>query len=151
MTVEDLYQQVIIDHSRSPSNFRALDAADRKAEGFNPLCGDKYTIYLQVDNGVIRDISFQGSGCAISKASASMMTASVKGKGMDEIQNLTEKFHKMLTGKPGGKLDEAALGKLAVFSGVCEYPVRVKCATLPWHTLRAALEQKEEMVSTEEK
>lgn len=149
--IDDLYQQVIIDHSRSPSNFRALAAADRKAEGFNPLCGDRYTIYLQMDNGDIRDIGFQGSGCAISRASASMMTASVKGKGMDEIENLMEKFHGMLTGKPGDKFDEAVLGKLAVFSGVCEYPVRVKCATLPWHTLRAALEQKEETVSTEEK
>lgn len=146
---DELYQQVIIDHYRSPNNFRLLEGADRKAEGFNPLCGDRYTIYLQMENSAIRDIGFQGSGCAISKASASMMTASVKGKGMDEIKNIMEKFRRMITGKPGDKFDEAALGKLAVFSGVCEYPVRVKCATLPWHTLRAALEQKEETVSTE--
>jgi len=147
--LRELYQQVILDHSKKPRNFRKLDSANRTAEGYNPLCGDQINIYLQLEDDVIRDISFQGSGCAISKASASMMTASVKGRTKTEAQVLFEKFHKMVTGGLDTKADQQGLGKLAVFSGVCEFPIRVKCASLAWHTLHAALEGKGETISTE--
>ncbi|HEY4719332.1 MAG TPA: SUF system NifU family Fe-S cluster assembly protein [Candidatus Methylomirabilis sp.] len=146
--LRELYQQVILDHSKKPRNFHKLDGAHRTAEGHNPLCGDQVTLYVQVEDDVIRRIGFQGSGCAISKASASMMTDSVKGKTTAEAQGLFERFHDLLTGK-GGPGDPGDLGKLAVFSGVREFPVRVKCATLAWHTLRAALEGKGEPISTE--
>ncbi|MDZ4339811.1 MAG: SUF system NifU family Fe-S cluster assembly protein [candidate division NC10 bacterium] len=146
--LRELYQQVILDHSKKPRNFQKLDGANRTAEGHNPLCGDQITLYVQVEDDVIRRIGFQGSGCAISKASASMMTDSVKGKTTAEAQGLFERFHDLLTGK-GGPGDPGDLGKLAVFSGVREFPVRVKCATLAWHTLRAALEGKGEPISTE--
>src|SRR3990172_1220945 len=146
--LRELYQQVILDHSKKPRNFHKLDGAHRTAEGHNPLCGDEITLYVQVEDDVIRRIGFQGSGCAISKASASMMTDSVKGKTTAEAQQLFERFHDLLTGK-GGPGDPGDLGKLAVFSGVREFPVRVKCATLAWHTLRAALEGKGESISTE--
>jgi nitrogen fixation NifU-like protein len=146
--LRELYQQVILDHSKKPRNFQKLDGANRTAEGHNPLCGDQVTLYVQVEDDVIRRIGFQGSGCAISKASASMMTDSVKGKTTAEAQQLFERFHDLLTGK-GGPGDPGDLGKLAVFSGVREFPVRVKCATLAWHTLRAALEGKGEPISTE--
>jgi nitrogen fixation NifU-like protein len=146
--LRELYQQVILDHSKKPRNFQKLDGANRTAEGHNPLCGDQVTLYVQVEDDVIRRIGFQGSGCAISKASASMMTDSVKGKTTAEAQGLFERFHDLLTGK-GGPGDPGDLGKLAVFSGVREFPVRVKCATLAWHTLRAALEGKGEPISTE--
>ncbi len=142
-----LYQEVILDHNKKPRNFGKLEQANRQAEGFNPLCGDKITLYLKVEDGVVKDIRFQGSGCAISTASASMMTTSLKGKTVAEAEALFEKFHQMVTGKqpaPG-----AELGKLAVFSGVSEFPVRVKCATLAWHTFHAALQGKNEPVSTE--
>jgi nitrogen fixation NifU-like protein len=147
--LRELYQQLILDHSKKPRNFRTLEGANRTAEGHNPLCGDQITLYLRVEDDVIRAIGFQGSGCAISKASASMMTDSVKGKTRAEAQRLFERFHDLVTGETGEGGDPADLGKLAVFSGVKEFPVRVKCAILSWHTLRAALEGKEETVSTE--
>jgi nitrogen fixation NifU-like protein len=147
--LRDLYQDVILEHSKTPRNYRALPAANHMAEGFNPLCGDRFTVYLDMDNDSIRDISFQGAGCAISKASASMMTQSLKGKTKAEAEEIFERFHKLVTGTSTAGEDEAALGKLAVFSGVSEFPVRVKCATLAWHTLHAALEGKAEAVSTE--
>ncbi len=145
--LRDLYQEVILDHSRAPRNFRELPNANHRAEGFNPLCGDHFTVYLELDGDSIRDISFQGSGCAISKASASMMTQSLKGKTREEAKKLFEQFHKLVTRGANGSVAE--LGKLAVFSGVSEFPVRVKCATLAWHTLQAAFEERQQPVSTE--
>jgi nitrogen fixation NifU-like protein len=146
--LRDLYQDVILEHSKTPRNYRQLPAANHKAEGFNPLCGDRFTVYVTVEGGTIRDISFQGSGCAISKASASMMTQILKGKTTEEAKQLFERFHEMVTGHARVK-EGADMGKLAVFSGVSEFPVRVKCASLAWHTLQAALEGKQESVSTE--
>jgi len=141
--LRDLYQEVILEHSKAPRNYRELPAANHKAEGFNPLCGDRFTVYVTMDGDAIKDISFQGSGCAISKASASMMTQIVKGKSTAEAEKLFDSFHKLVTGHASAN-GEAELGKLAVFSGVSEYPARVKCATLAWHTLHAALEGKQE-------
>ena len=141
--LRDLYQDVILEHSKSPRNYRELPEANHKAEGFNPLCGDRFTVYVTMDGDAIRDISFQGSGCAISKASASMMTQIVKGKSAAEAEKLFDSFHRLVTGQAHANGD-ADLGKLAVFSGVSEYPARVKCATLAWHTLHAALEGKQE-------
>ncbi len=146
--LRDLYQDIILEHSKRPRNYRTLEAANRTAEGFNPLCGDHFTIYLEVgDDGLIRDISFQGSGCAISKASASMMTQAVKGKRIEEAEELFQRFHHVVTGKNGTESND--LGKLAAFAGVSEYPVRVKCATLAWHALHAALQGEQHAVSTE--
>ena len=147
--LRDLYQDVILEHSKAPRNFRPLAAANHKAEGYNPLCGDRFTVYLTLDGDRIQDISFEGSGCAISKASASMMTQSLKGKTVGDADKLFARFHDLVTGhgQPGGP--EPELGKLAVFSGVSEFPVRVKCATLAWHTLQAALADKQEAISTE--
>lgn len=145
--LRDLYQEVILEHSKAPRNFKALETANHRAEGYNPLCGDRFTVYLQMDGDTVRDISFQGAGCAISKASASMMTQTVKGKTRQEAHRIFERFHNLVTGHSHGQ--EAELGKLAVFSGVSEFPVRVKCATLAWHTLQAALEGQQEKVSTE--
>jgi nitrogen fixation protein NifU and related proteins len=135
--LDDLYQEQILDHNKSPRNFRVIDNANHQAEGFNPLCGDHVIVYLQLNDGCIEDISFQGSGCAISKASASMMTAELKGKNQSDAQDLFDKVHKMLTGDPleGGH----KLGKLRVLSGVSKFPARVKCATLAWHTMNSAL------------
>ncbi len=147
--LSELYQQVILDHSKKPRNFQKLEGANRTAEGYNPLCGDKVTVYLKLEDGVVRDISFQGSGCAISTASASMMTTSLKGKTMAEAEALFESFHRLATGQPDRAMDHFELGKLAAFSGISEFPVRIKCATLPWHTLHAALEGKGQTVSTE--
>jgi len=147
--LSDLYQEVILDHYKRPRNFRRLEEANRKAEGHNPLCGDEITVYLQVDGDVIKDVSFEGAGCAISKASASMMTAALKGRTRAEAETLFEKFHEMVTGHRDGTADPAGLGKLEVFCGVSEFPVRVKCASLAWHTLRAALEGSGGTVSTE--
>jgi nitrogen fixation NifU-like protein len=144
--LQDLYQQVILDHNRRPKNFRVLEGG-RKAEGYNPLCGDRITVYLSVEDGVIKDVAFQGSGCAISKASASLMTESVKGKTVAEADSLFEQFHGMITGPADAPV--ADVGKLAVLSGVRQFPVRVKCASLAWHTLRAAVESRDETVSTE--
>jgi nitrogen fixation protein NifU and related proteins len=145
--LSDLYQEVILDHNRRPRNFQKLESANRQAEGFNPLCGDQITVYLVLEGDLIKDISFQGSGCAISKASASMMTSTVKGKTKSEGEALFDKVHKMLTGAVAGDPEE--LGRLVALSGVCNFPARVKCASLAWHTLRAALEAKEDPVSTE--
>jgi nitrogen fixation protein NifU and related proteins len=147
--LRDLYQEVILEHSKAPRNYRELKDADHKAEGFNPLCGDHFTVYLHIEGDSIRDITFQGSGCAISKASASMMTQSLKGKTKKEAEELFQKFHKVVTGQGASNGNSTELGKLAVFSGVSEFPVRVKCATLAWHTLQAALEGKQDAVSTE--
>jgi nitrogen fixation NifU-like protein len=147
--LRDLYQEVILEHSKQPRNFRELPGANYKAEGFNPLCGDHFTIYLNVQGDAIKDVAFQGSGCAISKASASMMTQSVKGKTREQAEETFRGFQKLVTGQTENNGNRAALGKLEVFSGVSEFPVRVKCATLAWHTLRAALEGKQETVSTE--
>jgi nitrogen fixation protein NifU and related proteins len=145
--LRELYQDVILEHSKAPRNFRELQTANHKAEGYNPLCGDHFTIYLDLEDGAIRDVTFQGSGCAISKASASMMTQMVKGKSKEDAQKLFARFHELVTGQANG--DRDALGKLAVFAGVSEFPVRVKCATLAWHTLEAALEGKQDPISTE--
>jgi nitrogen fixation protein NifU and related proteins len=142
----DLYQEVILEHSKTPRNYRVLASANRKAEGFNPLCGDRYIVYIDMDGDQIREISFEGTGCAISKASASMMTQSVKGRSSAETETLFESFRRLVTGTTDGAPE---LGKLQVFSGVSEYPTRVKCATLPWHTLRAAMKGERETVSTE--
>jgi nitrogen fixation NifU-like protein len=147
--LRELYQDVILEHSKTPRNFRVQPSADHKAEGFNPLCGDRFTVYVTLDGDAIKDISFQGAGCAISKASASMMTQSVKGKTMEEAEKIFARFHGMVTGHPTTSPEESELGKLAVFSGVSEFPVRVKCATLAWHTLHAALEGTQDPVSTE--
>jgi len=146
--LRELYQEVILDHNRKPRNFKKLEWANRTAEGYNPLCGDQVRVSLDVENGVIRDIGFEGSGCAISRAAASMMTTSLKGKTTDEAEQLFERFHHMLTAGGNGS-DAAELGKLTVFAGVSEFPSRVKCASLPWHTLHAALAGKNEPVSTE--
>ncbi|HEY0406486.1 MAG TPA: SUF system NifU family Fe-S cluster assembly protein [Pyrinomonadaceae bacterium] len=146
--LSDLYQQVILDHNKKPRNFHKLETANRSAEGYNPLCGDQLVVYLDLEDDVVRDISFEGSGCAISKAAASMMTQSLKGKTRQEAETLFDEFHRMVT----GQLDEEAtphnLGRLTIFSGVRDFPARVKCASLSWHTMHAALNN-EAMVSTE--
>lgn len=147
--LRDLYQELILEHSKAPRNYRELKSADRKAEGFNPLCGDRLTVYVEMQGDLIRDIGFQGSGCAISKASASMMTQSLKGKTKDQARALFEGFRQAVTGQTTGNGNQVDLGKLGVFSGVSEFPTRVKCATLAWHTVQAALEGKQESVSTE--
>ncbi|MDJ0974870.1 MAG: SUF system NifU family Fe-S cluster assembly protein [Planctomycetota bacterium] len=136
--LRELYQSVILDHNKHPRNFGALDGATHKADGHNPLCGDKINLQLIVEDGVVTDVAFEGEGCAISTASASVMTETLKGRTLRDVEALFGRFHDLVTGKGGGDLDE--LGKLAVFAGVSEFPIRVKCATLSWHTLRAALE-----------
>jgi nitrogen fixation NifU-like protein len=135
--LNELYQQVILDHSRKPRHFHVLPEADRMAEGNNPLCGDRYTVYLKLEGEVIRDISFQGSGCAISKASASMMADELKGKTMTDARRFFSQYQNMVT---TGKVDEEAMGKLAAFAGVSHFPMRVKCAILPWHAMLAGLD-----------
>jgi nitrogen fixation NifU-like protein len=147
--LRDLYQEVILDHHKRPRNFHKLEDANKTAEGYNPLCGDRLSLYLKVEQGVVREIGFVGAGCAISTASASMMTESLKGKTEAEAAALFERFHDLITGKGEGAGAGPPLGKLAVFSGVREYPVRVKCATLAWHTLRAALQESRQTVATE--
>ena len=147
--LRELYQELILEHSKKPRNFHVLAHANHTAEGFNPLCGDRLKLFLEIEGDIIKDIGFQGSGCAISKASASMMTASIKGKTKGEVQELFSQFHKMLSADPRAKFDQSKLGKLSVFSGVSEFPVRVKCATLAWHALRAGLESDSKIVSTE--
>ena len=149
--LRELYQQVILDHNKSPRNFREPDEFDHKADGHNPLCGDRVTIFLKLVDGRIADVSFQGQGCAISTASASMMTETLKGKTVAEAQEMFREFHDMVTGACESMSGGSKLGKLAVFQGVCEFPMRVKCATIAWHTLNAALEGgSEQPVSTEE-
>lgn len=148
--LRELYQEVILDHGRKPRNFGPLGDANREGHGHNPLCGDKIAVHLKVADGVVEDLSFEGVGCAISVASASLMTEAVKGRPVEEVRALFERFHKMTTGDDDVTPEQLeALDKLAVFSGVREYPLRVKCATLGWHTLNAALDQKDEMVVTE--
>jgi nitrogen fixation NifU-like protein len=146
--LRDLYQEVILDHGKNPRNFGKLEGA-QSAHGHNPLCGDLVTIYVIVQDGVIADIKFEGSGCAISTASASMMTQALKGKTVEEVERLFERFHTVLTGRAEAGSDIEDLGKLAVFEGVAEFPLRVKCATLSWHTLKAALAASGEPVTTE--
>lgn len=147
-TLSGLYQDLILDHNRSPQNFRRMENANRKAEGNNPLCGDRLTVWLRMEHDIIQDATFQGSGCAISKASASLMTGAVKGKSRAEAVALFERFRGLVTGSVQGEEAEA-LGKLAVFSGVSEFPIRVKCASLSWHAMKAALDQPDAVVSTE--
>jgi len=144
-----LYQEVILDHSKKPHNYRVMDGADREADGYNPLCGDRVRIYLKLEGDRISDVSFQGSGCAISTASASILTETLKGKTQTEADALFETFHDLVTGKDLANGASSELGKLAVFSGVSEFPVRVKCATLAWHTMRSALAGSAEVASTE--
>ncbi len=145
----DLYQELILDHGRKPRNFRVLEGAVRRADGHNPLCGDKVTIYLKVADDVVTDVTFQGSGCAISTASTSIMTDAVRGKTLAEVEAIFGHFHDLVTGKPVTEEESEELGKLSAFSGVSEFPMRVKCATLAWHTLRAALAGADAPVSTE--
>jgi len=146
--LRDLYQELILDHNRRPRNRRRLEHADRHADGFNPLCGDRVSVYLKLDGEVIADATFEGNGCAISTASASLMTESLKGKTVVEAKALFKRFHDLVTGEADGG-EGPALGKLEVFSGVSRYPARVKCASLVWHAVIAALENKHEVVSTE--
>jgi len=148
--LRELYQATILDHNKKPRNFGPLADANRKADGHNPLCGDKLTVYLVLgDDGVVEDASFEGQGCAISTASASLMTEFVKGRTVSEIEKLFDRFHALVTSSVGEAADTEGLGKLAVFSGVREYPMRVKCATLCWHTLQAAIADADEIVRTE--
>jgi nitrogen fixation protein NifU and related proteins len=144
--LRELYQQVILDHHKRPRNFHKLDEANRTAKGYNPLCGDKISVYLKVEDGIVKDVGFEGAGCAISTASASMMTEALKGKTETDARALFEKFHDLVT---GNQQDGAELGKLAVFTGVRDYPVRIKCAILCWHTLKAALDERKDTVETE--
>jgi len=147
--LDDLYQEVILDHGRKPRNFHKLEDANRQAEGLNPLCGDHFKLYVKLDGDKIADIAFEGSGCAISKASASLMTTVVKGKTVADAERLFGSFHKLVTEGPG-KVQVSELGKLAALSGVCEFPTRVKCASLVWHTLKNALEDQPKVVTTTE-
>jgi nitrogen fixation NifU-like protein len=144
--IDELYQEVILDHNKRPRNFRALPDATHTAEGYNPLCGDRLTLFLKLAGDRVEGIGFQGSGCAISRASASVMTDTVKGKTRAEVEGLFQRFHGLVTGEPA---DLDALGELAALSGVSQFPMRVKCATLAWHTMRAAFEQRKDSVSTE--
>ena len=147
--LEGLYQEVILDHSRRPRNCHSMKDADRHADGYNPLCGDKFTVYLKLQGDRIADISFEGTGCAISTASASILTEILKGKTRAQAEALFDTFHNLVTGRTHAEGETPALGKLAAFSGVCEFPVRVKCATLVWHTLRSALSGGQETATTE--
>lgn len=146
--LQDLYQELILDHGRRPRNLRPMEEPSRTAEGYNPLCGDKVKIFVKLDGDIVRDISFEGAGCAISTASASIMTETLKGKTRSEAEELFQAFHDLVTGRQP-QIDAPELGKLAVFSGVSEFPIRVKCATLSWHTLRAALDGEGQIISTE--
>lgn len=147
--LRELYQELILDHSKKPRNYRDMPNANRKVEGFNPLCGDHFTVYMDLEGETVKDVSFQGSGCALSKASASMMTQALKGKTRAEAEALFDRFHDLVTGKTSDA-DAESLGKLAVFSGVSEFPVRVKCASLAWHAMKAAVEGQANQISTEE-
>ena len=144
-----LYEQVILEHNKAPRNYRDMANADCHVEGYNPLCGDQFTVFLKYDGDVIEDVSFQGSGCAISKSSASIMTTMLKGKTRDEAKALFDRFHDMVTSDPGSPVETDNIGKLKVFGGVREFPLRIKCATLAWHTLLSALEGGNETVQSE--
>jgi nitrogen fixation NifU-like protein len=147
--LRELYQTVILDHNKQPRNFREPESANRSASGVNPLCGDKVEVYLAVEDGIVNDVGFQGTGCAISVASASLMTQSVKGKPIGEVEQLFGGFRDMVTADPTSELDDTALGKLAVFAGVREFPMRVKCATLAWHAMHEALQDTGQTATTE--
>ena len=147
--VDDLYQDVVLDHSRRPRNFKPIEGADRTQEGFNPLCGDRITVYMTLDGDVISDVTFEGSGCAISKASASMMTESIKGKSRAEAEDIFGSFRAMVTREADAVVDRERLGDLEILEGVSAYPTRIKCATLSWHTMHAALADEDGTVSTE--
>ncbi|HEX5138948.1 MAG TPA: SUF system NifU family Fe-S cluster assembly protein [Planctomycetota bacterium] len=147
--LRELYQELILDHNKKPRNRRPMADATADADGFNPLCGDRIHVFVKLLGDRIEDVSFDGMGCAISTASASLMTTALKGKTIAEARALFQRFHEMVTGEPGAAVDADALGKLAVFQGVCEFPVRVKCATLCWHTLKAAIDRSQETVTTE--
>jgi nitrogen fixation protein NifU and related proteins len=147
--LRELYQQVILDHNKSPRNFRVIEHPSHSSDGYNPLCGDIIHLYLTIEDGIVMDISFQGSGCAISKASTSLMSSIIKGKTIEEAKKIFEKFQEMITGKLGENSDLDSLGKLAVLAGVKEFPARVKCASLAWHTLINAINEKKETVTTE--
>ena len=147
--LRDLYQEVILDHNKHPRNFGALEQPTTSAEGYNPICGDHFRVSVELDGDTLRDVRFEGSGCAISTASASLMTDAIKGKTLAEIEKLHGDFRRLVTAAPGSELDPGQLGKLTVMGGVCEYPMRVKCATLAWHTLKAAARQQEDTVTTE--
>jgi nitrogen fixation NifU-like protein len=148
-SISELYQDIILDHNRSPRNFRKMADATRSVEGFNPLCGDHYTIYLKLQNGLIEDVSFDGAGCAISKASASVMSSVLKGKTVEEAEVLFKQFHRLVKGEITSEGEIEAMGKLGAFAGVSEFPARVKCASLAWHTMHAALASDATRVSTE--
>ncbi|UCG50860.1 MAG: SUF system NifU family Fe-S cluster assembly protein [Candidatus Latescibacterota bacterium] len=147
--LRDLYQEMLLDHHKHPRNYGKLENANRKAEGYNPLCGDKVTIYLLLHDDVIEDIAFEGVGCAICKASCSVMTEVLKGRPEAEAEKLFGEFHDLVTSDPDSMVDTDGLGKLAIFAGVREFPMRIKCATLAWHTMRAALRQSDDVVTTE--
>lgn len=147
--LRELYQEVILDHNRSPRNFRKMENPDRSVDGYNPLCGDHYTVYLRMEGDTIREVAFQGAGCAISKASASMMSSALIGMTKQEAEQLFELFHRLVRGELDPAPHAGELGKLVAFAGVSEFPARVKCASLPWHTVKAALEQSTGTISTE--
>lgn len=147
--LRELYQQIILDHNKSPKNYGKIVNCTHASEGYNPLCGDRIKVYAKVENGVIEDIKFEGEGCAIAKASGSIMTALLKGKTIAEAQQLFEEFQHLITSDVHSNVDTEKLGKLAVFAGVREFPTRVKCAGLAWHTVKAAIEKKDEVVTTE--
>jgi nitrogen fixation NifU-like protein len=147
--LRELYQEVILDHNRSPRNFRVMESPDRTVEGYNPLCGDHYTVYLRMEGDAIADLSFQGAGCAISKASASLMSTVLRGKSRAEAEHLFRLFHELVRGEQAAEAHAAELGKLMAFAGVAEFPARVKCASLPWHTVHAALTRDDATVTTE--
>jgi len=147
--LRELYQEMLLDHHKKPRNYGKLENANRHAEGYNPLCGDRITIYIALKGGVIEDIAFEGSGCAICTASSSLMTEAVKGKTLEEVEGLFGRFHDLVTSDPDTEVDAESLGKLAIFTGVREFPVRIKCATLAWHTMKAALKETDESVTTE--
>lgn len=149
--LDELYKQVILDHNKNPRNFGVLSNANSHAKGHNPLCGDQLDLYLIIEDGIIKDVKFNGSGCAISKASASIMTSLIKGKKIEEANKLFEEFHNLVTSDPEAEIDTSELGKLEVFCGVREFPARIKCASLPWHTLAQAINQKSdsELITTE--
>jgi nitrogen fixation NifU-like protein len=147
--LRELYQEVILDHNKNPRNFRRMEDSTRHVEGYNPLCGDHYTLFVKMEGDVIKDVSFEGAGCAISKASASVMSSMLKGKTKDDAENLFQEFHKLVKGELNAEENADRLGKLAAFAGVSEFPARVKCASLAWHTLHAALNEEAQTVSTE--
>lgn len=144
--LRDLYQEIILDHGKHPRNFRVMENANRRIDGFNPLCGDKITLFMRIEDGIVADVSFQGIGCAISTASASLLTETLKGKTEEQAMKIFEEFRRMVTSPPETSIDAPELGKLEVFNGIREFPMRVKCATLCWHALHAALHGEEEFV-----